>query len=60
MLADIKRCEWCKHYDEHFDCFGHLLQARCKDSGKYVKHNSSCINFEHREESFFTDINDDD
>ena len=60
MEYPYKHCAYCKFFDEHFDCFGHLMHARCRDTGKYTNPGSTCINFEHVEDSFYTDLNDDD
>lgn len=55
-----RSCQFCEHYNEQFDDFGHLDKPRCNASGSYTKYNNTCRHFESKSDTFFTDINDDD
>lgn len=59
-----KQCQFCKHYHESFDDFGHLEMPRCTERGIYTQYDCTCNKFEHSDQdyanSFYTDINDDD
>ena len=63
-LTYHEQCQFCEHYVESFDEFGHLVAPRCELLGCFTKHSNTCDSFAHSADdylnNFYTDINDDD